>query len=180
MVNTKNRIRWMTRTAAFIAMLVVLQMVTAPLGNTFVTGAIVNMLLIIAVMTGGLACGLSVAVISPVLAKLVGIGPLWVLIPVIVIGNAALVSLWFWIGNREMKHRNMALILALLSAAVLKFLILFTGIVLILVPVFLNLNEQQTAVVTSMFSIPQLINALSGGTLAMLLLPLLKKAEKQE
>lgn len=68
---------WITRTAALTALLVVLQASTAALGSTLVTGTVVNLLLIISVMTCGAASGLSVAVLSPVLAKLIGIGPLW-------------------------------------------------------------------------------------------------------
>ena len=100
-MNNKNTIRWITRTAVFIALLIVLQMATAPLGNILITGSIVNLLLIISVMTCGLASGLSVAVISPVMAKLLGIGPLWSLIPFIAAGNIVLVLLWHFIGNGD-------------------------------------------------------------------------------
>ncbi len=101
-MNNKSKIQWITRTAILIALLVVLQAATTPLGTTIVTGSVVNMLLIVSVMIGGLASGLTVAVISPVLAKLVGIGPLWTLIPFIILGNITLVSLWHIFGNRNM------------------------------------------------------------------------------
>ena len=90
-LNNKRNILWITRTAIFIALLIVLQAATAPLGNIIVTGTIVNLLLIVSVMSCGLASGLTVAAISPVMAKFLGIGPLWSLIPFIAAGNAALV-----------------------------------------------------------------------------------------
>ena len=175
-LNIKRKILWITRTAVFVALLVVLQAATAPFGNTFVTGSIVNLLLIVSVMTSGIASGLSVAAVSPIIAKLLGIGPLWSIIPFIVVGNITLVLLWRFIGNRNMKRKHVAHIIALICAAVSKFLVLFVGIVKIAIPIFLNLPEQQAAVISTMFSIPQLITALIGGTLAVALLPSLKKA----
>ena len=175
-LNIRSKILWITRTAVFIALLVVLQAATAPLGNTIVTGSIVNMILVVSVMTCGLASGLSVAAVSPIMAKLIGIGPFWSLIPFIIAGNTALVSVWHYIGNRKMRRILTAYITALISAATAKFLVLYIGIVRITIPVFLDLAEQQAAVISYMFSIPQLITALVGGIMAIALLPTLKKA----
>lgn len=174
-LNGKQSILWITRTAIFIALLIVLQAATAPLGNTIITGSIVNLLLIVSVMTCGLASGLSVAAVSPFMAKFLGIGPLWSLIPFIALGNAALVLLWYFIGNRNMGRKYTAYIVALFGAAVTKFLVLYIGIVQIAIPVFLGLPEQQAAVISNMFSIPQLVTALVGGALATVLFPRLKK-----
>jgi hypothetical protein len=157
-------------------MLIVLQVATAPLGNIFVTGSIVNLLLIVSVMTCGLASGLTIAAISPVMAKFLGIGPLWSLIPFIAVGNIVLVLLWHFIGNQSTGRKYAANFVALLCAAVSKFLVLYIGIVQVAVPVFLGLPEQQAAVISNMFSIPQLVTALVGGTFAIILFPRLKKA----
>ena len=173
-LNNKRNILWITRTAIFIALLIVLQAATAPLGNIIVTGTIVNLLLIVTVMSCGLASGLTVAAISPVMAKFLGIGPLWSLIPFIAAGNAALVLLWHFIGNRNMGHKYTAYIAALLCAAVIKFLVLYIGIVQIAIPILLSLPQQQAAVISNMFSIPQFITALIGGAFAIVLFPRLK------
>ncbi len=102
MKNTKTfRI---TGTALFIALLVVAQM--ASLGNQLITGSLNNLLMIVAVMTLGLTSGLTVAVVSPVLAKFIGIGPLWSLIPFIVAGNLILILIWHSIGNRKTGSRE--------------------------------------------------------------------------
>lgn len=176
MDKNKKTILWITRTAVFIALLVVIQLATAPLGNTLVTGSLVNLVLILAVMTGGLACGATAAVISPVLAKLIGIGPLWSLIPFIMAGNLVLILVWHFIGNRKFGGRPVPYITALVCGAVLKFLVLFIGIVKIMVPVVLQLPEKQAAAVSAAFSFPQLITASVGGVIAILILPILKKA----
>ena len=172
----KNRILRITRTAVLIALLVVLQAALMPLNNSLITGSIVNLLLIISVMTCGLSSGLCVAAVSPVVARLFGIGPLWSLIPFIAAGNAALVVLWHFIGNRSIGGKKYkARLAALFTAAFAKFLVLYVGIVRIAIPVFLGLPEKQAAVISNMFSIPQLITALTGGTFAFFLIPRLKK-----
>ena len=175
-MSNKSKILWITRTAIFIALLIVLQAVTTPLGNTVVTGSIVNLLLIVSVMTCRLASGLSVALVSPVMAKFLGIGPFWSLIPFIVAGNIVLVLLWHIIGNRSMERKHATYIIASVSAAIAKFLVLYVGIVRIAIPVLLNLPELQAAVISGMFSFSQLITALVGGLVATALLPTLKKA----
>ena len=172
----KKSTTWITRTAIFIALLIVLQMATTPLGNIIVTGSIVNLLLIVSVMTCGLSSGLAVAIVSPVMAKILGIGPLWSLIPFIALGNVSLVIVWNFIGNRNMRGKYTVYIVAMLCAAVAKFLVLYVGIVQIAIPIFLRLPEQQAAVISSMFSIPQLITALVGGAVAIILFPRLKQA----
>lgn len=175
-MNGKKSILWITRTAIFIALLIASQAATAPLGNTIVTGSIVNLLLIVSAMTCGLASGLTVAAVSSVMAKLLGIGPLWSLIPFMIAGNMVLVLLWHFIGNRNMGRKYTAYIVALVCAAVTKFLVLYIGIVQIAIPFFLGLPEQQAAVISYIFSIPQLITASVGGAFATVLIPRLKKA----
>ena len=145
-------------------------------GTLNITGAVVNMLLIVSVMTCGMMSGLCVAVISPVMAKLIGIGPLWSLISFIVAGNITLVLIWHFIGNRRWGHKYTAPMIALAAAAIAKFLVLYLGIVQIAIPFFLRLPAPQAAVISNMFSIPQLLTALLGGGIALLVLTPLKKA----
>lgn len=175
-LNNRQRILWITRTAILIALLIVLQAVTAPLGN-LITGSIVNLLLIVSVMAYGLSSGLTVAVVSPVMAKFLGIGPLWALLPFIMAGNIVLVLLWHFIGNRRLNGKQYpAYLAALITAAAAKFSVLYIGIVQIAIPVFLDLPKPQAAVISHMFSIPQLITAFVGGAFAVALFPRLKKA----
>lgn len=173
----KSKTLWITYTAALIALLVVIQAVTAGLGNTFVTGTLVNAVLIIAVMTAGLWSGVSVAAVSPVMAKLVGIGPLWSLLPFIAVGNIALVTVWYFLGRRKEIPTYAARAAALIVAAAVKFLVLYLGIVKVAVPLLLKLPEPQATVISTMFSIPQLVTALLGGIVALPVLAALKKAD---
>jgi hypothetical protein len=169
-LNKRWKVVWMTRTAVFIALLVVLQAVSIMAGNQFVTGTIVNTVLVVCVMTCGLSSGLTLAVISPFVAAFFGIGPHWALAPFIALGNVVLVLLWDIIGNRIGKKRFAGLITALVCAALAKFTVLFLCVVKIAVPFILKLEELKAAMISSMFSIPQLINALLGGTVALIII----------
>jgi len=175
----RNVIQWITRTAGLVALLVALQAATAALGNIVLTGVAVNLMLIVSVMTCGLSSGLSVAVVSPIVAKFFGIGPFWVLIPFIAAGNAALVWVWHFLGNGNMGRKYTAYVVALVCAAIAKFLVLYIGVGRIAVPLFLGLSGQQAAVVSYMFSFMQLVTASAGGVMAIILLPALKKAREQ-
>ena len=167
---------WLTRTAILIALLIIIQAATAPLGNTLVTGSIVNMVLIVAVMTSGFLTGLSVAAVSPVMAKLFNIGPLWGIIPFIAAGNIALIALWHIVANRQFAKQPAPRVAALAAAAVAKFAVLYVGIVKIAVPLFLRMPEPQATIISNMFSLPQLFTASVGGVLAMAVYPSLRKA----
>ena len=164
-MNNREKTLWITRTAVFIALLIVVQAVTAPLGNTLVTGTLVNALLIVSVMTCGAMSGATVAVVSPIMAKMVGIGPLWGLIPFIALGNIVLVLVWHFLGNRHMGTWYASGTAALAAAALAKFLTLYVGITRVAVPLLLRLPE--ALVVSGMFSVPQLITALLGGVVAL-------------
>jgi len=176
-MNNNKKVLWITCTAIFIALLVVMQMATSPLGNTLVTGSIVNMLLIVSVMSCGLGSGLTVAVVSPFVAKLFGIGPLWVIIPFIAVGNIVLVLLWHFIAKRKIGGKPIiSYVIALATAAITKFLVLYISIVQIAIPMFLGLPEKQAAMISNIFSVSQLITATIGGILAIIIFPRLKKA----
>ena len=150
------------------------------LGNQIVTGSVVNLILIISVMICGLSTGITVAIISPIMAKLFGIGPLWSLIPFIAVGNAILVTLWHFVGNLKMRNKHIANISALIAAAAAKAAFLYIGIVRIAIPYILELPEQQAKAISSIFSVSQLITASIGGVCAALILATLKKGVKPE
>lgn len=162
---------WITRTAIFIALLIVWQFATSFLNNTLITGSGVNLILILAVMSGGLSSGGFVAVLSPVFAKFFGIGPLWSLIPFVALGNLTLVLVWHFVGGRKTGGKIVNYMIAAVTAAVAKFGVLYIGIVRIAIPFLLQLPQKQAAVISTMFSLPQLITAGIGGILAVAVLP---------
>ena len=167
----KKRILWITETAVMLALLIVLQWATKPLGQ-IVTGSCVNAVLAVSVLLGGLWCGLTVALVSPFCAFLLGIGPqLIAIIPAIALGNAVLVLVLHFVYGKHIWRR----VLAWLGAAVAKFGVLYLVVVQLICRV-LPLKQPQIDTFTAMFSAPQLVTALIGGGVALLIVPVLKKA----
>jgi len=171
-----EKVLWITRTAVLIALTVVLQALTLQFGNQFVTGSIVNLMLIISVMTCGLPTGLTVSLFTPIMPTLLGFGPMWPIVPFIAAGNMALTTAWHFLGNREIINKYISYGIALVAGAVAKFLVLYFGVVQIAVPYILGLPEGN--VMSVLFSYPQLITAAIGGVCAIVLLPTLLKAIK--
>lgn len=176
-----KKILRITETAALLAMLIVLQWVTKPLGQ-IVTGSCVNTVLAVSVLLVGLGSGMTVALVSPVCAYLLGIAPNLVAVPAIMAGNAVFVLLLKLLAGKPL-WRKLA---AWLAAAAGKFAVLYAlVVVLICGPLSGTLMEAglmkkpMIAVMTASFSWPQLITALIGGGLALTLVPILKKATRK-
>ena len=169
---TDKKIRWIAETAMLTALLLVLQFVTKPLGQ-LVTGSCVNAVLAVSAIAAGLWSGLAVAIISPVFAFILGIGPqLFPLTPAIAAGNCTLVLLLCALyKDGSLIHRG----IAWLCASAAKFAVLYLLVVQVLCKV-LELKEKQIATFTAMFSWPQLITALIGCGLALVIVPRIKKA----
>ena len=173
----KTHTLWITQTAVLTALLISAQAATAPLGMTLVTGSLVNMILAVAVMTCGFSTGVAVGLISPVVARLLGIGtPFWTLVPIIAAANILFVFVWRLIGRRNFISKHVSRITALVSAAVCKFALLYIGVVRVALPLFMELPEKQAAAISTAFSLSQLFTALIGGALAFIALPAIEKA----
>lgn len=179
-----NKVLWITETAAMLALLIVLQAVTKSFGQ-FVTGSCVNGVLAITVLVCGMSSGVTVALLSPVFAYFLGIAPQIVTVPAIMAGNTVYVLLLYWISGRDGKNFARKII-ALLIAAVSKFAVLYVLVVWLICSVLSEgllskgiLKQPMLQVLTANFSWPQLVTALLGGGVALLIVPILKKARKR-
>lgn len=171
--------KWIVQTALFVAILIIFQSLSAPLGQ-LVTGSLVNFVLIAATVLIDTKSGIVVAAISPIFAFLLGIGPkLPPLIPFIILGNLVLVVIWHLIIKKTpIKNQWLQYGTAAVIGAVCKFFVLFLTVTKCLLPYFLQLPAPQTKLITTMFSVPQLITALIGGIAATILLPMLQRVKK--
>ena len=176
-----KKIRWITETAIMLALLVTLQALTKPMGQ-LVTGSCVNTVLAVAALVGGLASGLTVAIVSPVLAFLLGIAPQILTVPAIMVGNSVFVVLLSLLADVTGKNK-VKQILAWLVAAVAKFAALYIVVVKIICGVMADsllasgaLKQPMLKALPATFSWPQLITALIGGAVALLIVPILRKA----
>lgn len=166
-----KKIRWITETAIMLALLVTLQAITKPLGQ-LVTGSFVNAVLAVTVLVAGLYSGITVAIISPVLAYLLNIAPQVLTIPAIMIGNTVYVVLLYFIAGKRSKN-ILRQLLAWLIAATAKFAALYAMVHWVICGLF---AQALPAPVLASFSWPQLITALIGGGAALLIVPVLRKA----
>ena len=172
----KSHVFWITRTAVLLALLVGMQFVTAPLQLTLLTGSIVNLILVIAVMSSGLYTGLAVAILSPFFAALIGIGAIWPIVPIVSIANAAFVKIWYYGEKYVPINKILRRIIVGIIAALCKFALLYLGVVRLAIPFILDVPEPVANVLTVAFSVNQLFTALIGGAVAILALPAIEKA----
>ncbi len=179
-----KKIRWITETAVMLALLVTLQALTKPMGQ-LVTGSCVNAVLAITVLVAGLPSGLTVALVSPVMAYLLGIAPQILTVPAIMAGNSVYVVLLYVLADR--KGKNVARqAIAWVAAAAAKFVTLYAIVVGLICGVLSEsllaagtLKPPMLKALPATFSWPQLITALIGGAVALLIVPVLRKALKK-
>lgn len=176
-----KKIRWIAETAIMLALLVTLQALTKGFGQ-FVTGSCVNAILAVSVLVGGLGSGITVALISPVLAFLLGITPQILTVPAIMAGNCVYVVLLYVLSDRSGK-KLFKQIVAWVTAAAAKFVTLYAIVVGLicglLSEALLASGVMKAPMLTALpatFSWPQLVTALIGGAVALLMVPVLRKA----
>ncbi len=160
--------------------------------SVYITGPIVNLTIIIAVLAVGLWSGILLSIIAPITAFFFTGSPIMAAIPLmfpaVMAGNAVLaVTVWYFQNKLSFKGKLPA---GLIAGSVLKAIFMGVVIVLIILPVFGNNIAAKlpnpdalpkalaTAKVT--FSITQLTTALIGSALAYVIWLPLKKYLKAE
>ncbi|MBR4308263.1 MAG: hypothetical protein IKT58_01575 [Oscillospiraceae bacterium] len=177
----KKTVLWITETAMMLALLVALQALTKSMGQ-LVTGSCVNGILAITALHVGLSAGLAVALISPLLAFLLGIAPQILTVPAIMLGNSVFVLLIYLLAGKE-NVKSFRRILAWILSAFAKFATLYAVVVWLICGVFSQsllssgmLKAPMLKALPATFSWLQLFTALVGGGVALLICPLLRKA----
>lgn len=182
-MNISNKISWLTRTAMLTALLITWQMFMGPAtgNNQLIVGSGVNLILAVAVMTGGFGSGAAVGVLSPIFARFLGIG-LMEAVPFIMLGNLAFAIVWHMIGNAKIGSKPVyAHVIAAVCAAFAKFLIIFLGVSYVVLPILLHdIPQQRADAIAATFGITQFITASIGGGVACVMLPLLRNALTKE
>lgn len=188
MVNKKTM--WITRTAVLLALLLALQWATLgtrAFAGQYITGSLVNCVLAVSAMTAGLSSGLVIALLSPIFAYLLGIAPQLVVVPAIMAGNCVLVLVLWALGrgNAPLWRKAVAVVLA----AFCKFVVLYLLVVQVICGVGASfllgqrffgapvLLQPMIQALPLTFSWPQLITALIGGVLGVLVSKILAKAQ---
>ena len=178
---TLSNIQFITRTGMLLALTVVFQMVgraiPAP-ANSFITGTLVNACLLVATLFGGLWSGIIISILAPFTSLINNhaaiASALLPFAPVVALGNVALVVAFYMFRNKS-KIGGIAI------GTAVKFLILYGGILgffkLLEVTGVTQLAKFKPVMIV-LFSYPQIITALLGGVIALIVIQLLRKQLK--
>ncbi|ACB86263.1 hypothetical protein [Natranaerobius thermophilus] len=149
----------LTKTALFLGITLAFQMLALP---QYLTGPAINAMLLISTIILGYKSAMVIGALTPVIAFVRGIlaPPLGPAIPFIVLGNWLYVILFNYLS----KINN---ILAIAVASIAKFAALAIAVRLVI---------EVPPQVAQMLQFPQLITALVGGFIALILSPYLRKA----
>ena len=150
----KGKLNLLTKAAVLLAIAVVFQLVKM---GQYVTGTGINAVLITAVGVCGLPWAIAIGIMTPMLAVLLGVQPppAIVLVPFIMAGNTVYVVL-FSLLRRYIDY------IGIIAAASAKFILLYTAANIII--------GKLPAPIKLAFSFPQLITALAGGAIALVVL----------
>ena len=174
-----NTIKWVTRGAAAIALIIVAQVATAGLGQQLLTGSLVNLILALTALLFGWSVAAAAAVASPFLAYLLGINAQILVVPAIAVGNLIYV-LVIALLVKLLKGKKTAVLvqdlIAVIVAAVCKFVVQYLLIVKWIAPSFLP--PKALPVMAVNFGVMQLFTACIGGVLASMIHSLVSKGLK--
>lgn len=178
-----NNLKNLIRSALFLAIAIIFQAIGKALPQSqFITGPVVNAVLIIACAVCGIMWGVLVGALTPLLAWVIGqlptpFGPF---IPFIMIGNALFVIGFGLIARRKNKRFKIGIlpIAGVIVGAVIKFLFLKVSSSKFIDLFNLGIPKKIAANLAVMMSTPQLITALAGGAIALVLLTILAKRKQ--
>ena len=173
--NNSPRPRFTARTIALTAMFLAICLVFQLLKgiSVYITGPAVNCVLILASLVCGLSSGIIIAVIAPLAAFLIGATPIInvipAMLPVIMAGNVLIAVFAALFKNRTAgTHSLLPLGLVIGSAA--KACWLWLTVWFVVLPIFgANAPDPMKAAARVTFSVTQLITALIGSAVALII-----------
>jgi len=166
-----NSTKKLTRTAILLAITLAFQALrfipfigTLPYG-TYIIGSLVNLMLLMTALTVGIDSAVFISIVTPIVAFMQGHLVFPLLIPVIALGNIIVCVLFYYIKGYN-KYAAVAI------GAVAKWIFLYYAVQLVLSS-FMKLPPEKFAVAIAAFNVPQLITALIGGFLSIVIYQLL-------
>lgn len=155
--------KFITRTAILLALTLIFQFLKLP---QLITGSIVNAMLLIAAGTVSIWSGITIGLLTPVIAFLTGIMGFPLMIPFIMAGNALYVMLFAIQKNKT---------IGMIAGATLKFIWLALSVKYIIQLFGIKVPLK----IVQAFTLPQLITAIIGGILAIIIIALLENYFKK-
>ncbi len=172
-------VKWITRSALCIALIILFQFITKALGQQLVTGSLVNLVLALAALLFGAGVGAAAAIVSPFVAFLLGINAQIAVVPAIAVGNLCyvlVISLLVKLLKTVKLPEVVKNIIAVIVAALVKFAVQYLLIVKWIAPAFLPAKALPT--IAASFGIMQFFTACIGGVIAGLIAPTIGKGLK--
>jgi riboflavin transporter len=170
-----DNVKRLVRASLLLAIAIIIQILgkNIPEINQFLVGPVVNAILIITAFICGTWWGVGVGVLTPVIAWLVGQlpGPMAPFIPFIMIGNALFVIFFGILKNQQKWGKYLGIILA----SFIKFLFLSLSASKLITIFNIGFTPKIANKLAIMMGVPQLITALIGGAIALILIELLSK-----
>ena len=163
----ENKTKKMIITALLLAIALVFQIGFRAFAQPAV-GPLVNMMLILSALFVGMSGAIAIGLLTHVIAFLVGIMPLFPLVPIIMVGNTVLVIIFSLIAK---KKDNISMGIGVIVAALAKFVFLALSVRYLLI---LFVPKVPQPLVLAM-SLPQLYTALIGGVAALILFKFMPK-----
>jgi len=170
---SKSKVLIIARTAILLALTIVFQMMGRFLGpnNNYIVGPLVNAALLVATAATGLWGATAISVIAPFVSALTNKAAIAPLIlsfsPFIALGNFVYVLCFFLLSKKNK-------VVGVIIGSIVKFGLLFASISAFIR--VMNVEEKSAAVLTSLFSWPQLFTALVGGAIALFVIKTLKRS----
>lgn len=174
-----SKTKTITRTALFLALAIIFQNFRYFIGNlpfsTLIIGSLVNLVIIAATGFTGLISGLVVCLATPLVALYQSHLPHPFLAPVTALGNFTLAfSFYLFIKSKFNQPFNM--VLGVIVGALVKWFVMYwLGIKVVLALFIPDIPAQKAAAISASFNTPQIITALIGGGLAIVLIKTLKQ-----
>ncbi|MEA4826043.1 MAG: ECF transporter S component [Clostridium sp.] len=164
--NTKK----LVRSALFLAIAVIFQMVGK---NQPFVGPVVNAILLLTAFYCGTILAVCVGILTPALALVSGVlpAPLGPFVPFIAAGNALFVICFGLFKN----YGRIGGYISIAAGAVVKYIFLYFSATKIATALKLGIPQKVMKNLAIMMGTPQLVNALIGGVIAIVIIEILRK-----
>lgn len=172
-----------TKKLAVTALMLALCIVSQLFKNlsVYITGPIINLILLITLLYAGRGCAFVLSVITPITAFIITGSPIMAAMPIVMVAVMAGNAIYVWAFDiAQQLWRKMYISVAVASVA--KGALMGVSISLLILPLLgpaSGLPEKALAVAKTTFSVTQLICALVGGVIACIVWPMVKKAKHE-
>ena len=176
-----SKSRWITRTAILLALCIASQFFKNL--SVYITGPIINCILIIAVLSCGIVSGIIISVITPITSFIITGSPIMaampLIMPCVMLGNIVICLGVYLFCRKEAADKNqiLGMLVGTIAKAAVMGLTISVGVIGIFGP-SCGLPEAALNVARTTFSLTQLITAAIGSVLAFLVWKMIDKVVK--